>query len=142
MPNLKVIRAAVAELPKGPPLVITISGGTTGIGSYIANTFATTFAAHGSRLRVYIIGRNAARAEAVLSHGRSTSPGSEWHFVQAKDLSLLSEVDKCCQKIIELEENAPFAGELARIDLLYMTHSFSAVQANTIHGMLPRKVYK
>jgi hypothetical protein len=136
MPSLKVIQAAIAELPSGPPLVVAISGGTTGIGSYIANSFASTFAGHGSRLRVYIIGRNAARAKTVLSYGRITSPGSDWHFVHATDLSLISEVDRCCKEIIELEKKSPLAGGPPRVDHLYMTHSFSAVQANVIHRVL------
>ena len=136
MPNIKTIKSAIAELPKGPSLVIAISGGTTGIGSYIAKAFATAFAAHGTRLRVYIIGRNAIRAETVLEEGRRTAPGSEWRFVKATDLSLLSEVDRCCVEIMKLENEAPFAGGPARLDLLYMTHS-----ASPLLGKIVRKLH-
>lgn len=136
MPNIKVIQAAIAELPKGPPLVIAISGGTTGIGSYIAKAFATTFASHGAKLRVYIIGRNAERAETVLSEGRRIAPGSDWRFVKATDLTLLGEVDRCCEDIIKQENELPFAGGPARLDLLYMTHSTSPLLGKIVRMCL------
>ena len=101
MPNIKAIRAAIAELPKGPPLVVVLPGGTTAIGHYIAQAFATLFASQGSKLRVYIVGRNATRGEAVVKEGQSTAPGSEWRFVRATDLSNLGEVDQCCTEIIK-----------------------------------------
>jgi NAD(P)-dependent dehydrogenase (short-subunit alcohol dehydrogenase family) len=135
MPSIKVIRAAIADLPKGPPLVVAISGGTTGIGAYIAKGFATTFAADGSRLRVYIIGRNATRAESVILEGKTIAPGSEWKFIKATDLSLMSEVDRCCADILKSENDMPFAGGPARLDLLYMTHSAPTMQAAALKRM-------
>ena len=81
MSELKVIREKVAKLANGPPLVAALVGGTTGIGSYVANALATTFAKNGTNLRVYIVGRNSTRAEAVMSEGRKVSPGSDWRFV-------------------------------------------------------------
>jgi NAD(P)-dependent dehydrogenase (short-subunit alcohol dehydrogenase family) len=128
MPKLSVIRAGIEELPNGPPLVVAIAGGTTGIGSYIAKTLATTFALQGNKLRVYIIGRNATRAEAVLAEGQRISPNSEWRFVQATDLALISEVDRCCAEIIRQETDIPFHGGPARLDVLYMTHSYSPLK--------------
>jgi hypothetical protein len=131
MPSLNAIQSAVADLPKGPPLVVAIPGGTTGIGSYIAKALATAFASHGSKLRVYIVGRNAARAEAVIAEGRQTSPDSEWRFVQATDLALISEVDRCCTEITRQETEAPFHGGPTRLDLLYMTYSHPILKAQT-----------
>ena len=128
MPDLKTIRAGIAELPEGPPLVITLVGATSGIGSYVAKTWANTFAAHGSKLRVYIVGRNVARAEALLKYGRETSPGSEWQFVQVTDLSLLHEVDQVSKIIIQREEESPFAGGPPRIDALYLSPALSPLQ--------------
>ena len=125
MPNMQTIRAGVAELPKGSPLVVALTGGTTGIGSYIANELAKTFAKHGSKLRVYVVGRNAQRAEAVLKFGRETSPGSDWQFIQATDLSLISEVDSVSAEIIKREEASPFAGGPPRLDVLYMSQARS-----------------
>jgi NAD(P)-dependent dehydrogenase (short-subunit alcohol dehydrogenase family) len=128
MPKLHLIRAGIAELPKGSPLVVAITGGTSGIGSYVARAFARTFANHGSKLRVYVVGRNATRAEALLTYGRNTSPGSDWRFVQALDLSLMSEVDHISQEITKQEEEAPFAGGPARLDVLYMGQALSPFQ--------------
>ncbi|ORY03748.1 hypothetical protein BCR34DRAFT_605124 [Clohesyomyces aquaticus] len=128
MPNLNTIRAGISELPKGPPLVVAIAGGTTGIGSYVARAFATTFKNHGSRLRVYIIGRNAERAETVLRFGRETSPGSDWRFVHASDASLISDVDNVCHEITRQEAEAPFAGGPSRLDVLYMSQALSPMQ--------------
>jgi NAD(P)-dependent dehydrogenase (short-subunit alcohol dehydrogenase family) len=138
MPDLKVISSGIAELPNGPPLVVAIAGGTTGIGSYIAKALATTFGSHGSKLRVYIIGRNATRAEAVLTDVRQISPGSEWHFVQATDLALIGEVDRCCAELIRQETAAPFHGGPIRLDLLYMTHSYSplATRSGELSGTI------
>lgn len=124
MPNLSIIRSAVAELPNDPPLVAAFAGGTTGIGSYVVNALAKAFANHGSKLRVYIIGRNATRAEAVIAEGKRLSPGSEWRFVQATDLALISEVDRCCAEIIRQETEAPFQGGPVRLDALYMSHCY------------------
>jgi NAD(P)-dependent dehydrogenase (short-subunit alcohol dehydrogenase family) len=130
MPNLQTIRAGIAKLPEGPPLVIALTGATQGIGSYTAKVLADTFAKHGSKLRVYIVGRNASRAEELLRYGRETSPGSDWRFVQASDLALMSEVDRVSQEIIKEEEADPFAGGPARIDVLYMGQAFSPLQAS------------
>ena len=131
MPSLNVIRSAIAQLPNGPPLVVALTGGTTGIGSYIAKALATTFAKHGSKLRVYIVGRNAARAEAVIAQGRQLSPGSDWCFVQATDLALISEVDRCCVEIIRQENEAPFHDGPPRLDLLYMSHCYPILKERT-----------
>ncbi|KAH6629273.1 hypothetical protein C7974DRAFT_394189 [Boeremia exigua] len=132
MPDLHTIRAGIAELPRGLPLVIALVGATTGIGSYVAKAWAVTFAEHGSKLRVYIVGRNAARAEALLKFGRETSPGSDWRFVQAKDLSVMREVDEISRAIIQLEETSPFAGGPARLDVLYLSQAQSPLQESRV----------
>lgn len=64
-----------------------------------------------------IIGRNAARAEIVMADCRRTSPGSEWRFVHATDLALISEVDRCCAEIIRQETEGSFHVGPARLDL-------------------------
>jgi NAD(P)-dependent dehydrogenase (short-subunit alcohol dehydrogenase family) len=119
MPNVQTIRAGISELPQDQPLVVALIGATTGIGSYVAKTWATAFAKHGSKLRVYIVGRNAARAEVLLKYGRETSPGSDWRFVQVSDLALMQEVDRASDLIVKQEESSPFAGGPARLDALY-----------------------
>ncbi|KAF2126309.1 hypothetical protein P153DRAFT_369641 [Dothidotthia symphoricarpi CBS 119687] len=128
MPNLAIIHAGVAELPNGTPLVVALTGGTTGIGSYVARALARTFTNQGAKLRVYIVGRNAERAETLLQYGRSTSPGSEWRFVQVADLAQMKDVDRASAEIVRMEEEAPFAGGKARLDVLYMSQALSPVQ--------------
>ncbi|CAH0038243.1 unnamed protein product [Clonostachys solani] len=124
MPNLATIKAEISKLPDGPPLVAALPGATTGIGSYIATVLASTYAKHGSKLRVYIVGRNAVRAKSVIAGCQKLSPGSEWRFVSATDLALISEVDRCCDDIIKQETEAPFHGGPVRLDLLYMTYCY------------------
>lgn len=120
---MNLIRSVVAELSNGPPLVVVLAGGTTGIGSYVANSLAESFASNGSKLRVYIVGRNAIRATTVMAKGGSISPGSDWRFIQATDLALISEVDRSCAEIIRQETKAPFHSRPS-IDLLYMSHCY------------------
>jgi NAD(P)-dependent dehydrogenase (short-subunit alcohol dehydrogenase family) len=125
MPNIPSIRANISSLPSGPPLVIALVGGTTGIGSYIANCLATTFAQQGTKLRVYLIGRRQDRADEVIAYGRSTAPGSDWRFVQASNLALLSDVEKVSREIKRLEE---VGGSEPRIDVLYLSAALSPLQ--------------
>lgn len=128
MPKLATIRAGIAELPKGPPLVVALVGGTTGIGSYTARALARAFASHGSQLRVYIIGRKAERAETHMKYGRETSPGSDWRFIAAGDLSLMSDVDRVSREIARQEEEAPFGGGPPRLDALYLSAALSPLE--------------
>ncbi|KAF2427680.1 hypothetical protein EJ08DRAFT_671574 [Tothia fuscella] len=136
MPSLDVIRSAIAELPNGNPLVVALTGGTTGIGSYVAKALATTFSKSGSKLRVYIVGRNATRAETVMAKGKEISPGSEWRFIEATDLALISEVDQACAEIIRLETEVSFHGGPVRLDLLYMSHCYPILKERST-GELP-----
>ncbi|KAH9909278.1 hypothetical protein F4778DRAFT_222931 [Xylariomycetidae sp. FL2044] len=131
MPGVEVLREANAKLASGPPLVAVLSGGTTGIGSYIATALAGAFAKDGAKLRAYIIGRNAARAEAVLSECRRLSPGSDWRFVQVEDLGLMSDVDRACAEIDRQETADPFSGGPKRVDMLYMTHGYPVFKERT-----------
>lgn len=132
MPNLKTIRQGNATLPLGPPLVVAFVGGTTGIGSYTARALARTFAKHGSKLRVYIIGRNASSAESHIAYGRTTAPGSDWRFIAAKDIALLADVDKVCAEIFAQENASPFAGGPPRLDVLYMSAALSPLQPSPL----------
>lgn len=126
MPDLETIRSSIAQLPDGPPLVVALIGGTNGIGSYVAQTFASTFAGHGSKLRVYLVGRNVERAETLMQFGRETSAGSEWRFIRAKNLALMKEVDDVCEEIMRQENQTDgFAGGPPRLDALYMSSALS-----------------
>ena len=128
MPNIQTIRDGIAVLPKGPPLVFALVGGTTGIGSYVARAIADTYAEASASIRVYIIGRRLDRAETVLNYGRDTSPGSDWRFIKVSDLSLLTEVDSVSREILKQEEDQPFAGGPPRLDVLYISQALSPLQ--------------
>ncbi|KAI4705759.1 hypothetical protein J4E81_000644 [Alternaria sp. BMP 2799] len=125
MPPHSTIHTTIANLTTGPPLVIAIIGGTSGIGSYIVKAFASVYRNSKSRLRIYIVGRNASRAEALLAEVRATSPDSEWRFIQAHDLALMSNVDAICAQINKYEEEQPLNGGEPRLDMLYMTQAES-----------------
>ena len=135
MPSIKAIQSTIAKLPDGPPLVVVLTGGTTGIGSYVANALARAFATKGSNLRVYIVGRNTTRANAVISECKKTSSGSDWRFIQATDLALISEVDRSSTEVIRQETENPFHGGPAHIDLLYMSHCYPILKERS--SMLP-----
>ena len=124
MPSLSEIRRVNASLPTGSPLVAVVAGGTTGIGSYIVKALARTFATQGEKLRIYIVGRNAARAANVTAEARTLSPGVDVRFVKSPDLALVSEVDRCCEEITRMEGEGPLSGGIGRVDLLYMTYSY------------------
>ncbi|EAT81641.2 hypothetical protein SNOG_11142 [Parastagonospora nodorum SN15] len=128
MPNINLSRKDIAALIQGPPLVAVLIGATTGIGSYVARALANTFAKDGNKLRVYVVGRNASRAETLLTYGRQTSPGSDWRFVAVPDLTLMSHVDRFSQEVIKQEQASPFTGGPPRIDLLYMSQALSPMQ--------------
>lgn len=130
MPDLNIIRPAIGQLSKGQPIVAVLVGGTTGIGSYVAKSLARAFAHDGSKLRVYIVGRNATRAADVIAQGRNISAGSDWRFIQATDLALISEVDKSCTDIIRQETESPFHGTPS-IDLLYISHCYPILKERT-----------
>ena len=120
MPKLNIIRSTISQLPDSGPLVAVIPGGTTGIGSYIAHALARVFAKQGSKLRIYIVGRNASRADSIINAGKAISLGSDWRFIEATNLALLSEVDKACAEITRQEKESPLH-DTPSIDLLYMT---------------------
>jgi len=135
MPPRSTIHNTITNLTSGPPLVVAIIGGTSGIGSYIAKAFASVYRNSKFSLRVYIVGRNVSRAEALLAEVRYTSPGSEWLFIQAHDLALMSDVDAICAQIKKYEEEHPLNGGEPRIDMLYMTQAESPLAPS------PRKFF-
>lgn len=141
MPSLNAIRSSNARLPQDQPVVAVLPGGTTGIGSYIANALAQTFSKQGSKLRVYIVGRNAERASSVISSAQKTSPGSDWRFIKTTDLAYLSEVDKACAEVIRQETASPLH-EKPSIDLLYMTHCWPILKKRQGEAEPPKQAMK
>ncbi|PVH94766.1 hypothetical protein DM02DRAFT_721115 [Periconia macrospinosa] len=127
MPSPKQIQTSLSTLSSGPSLVVALIGATSGVGSYTARALARTYATQGSKLRVYLVGRNATRGAELLEYAHSTSPGSEWRFLEVKDLSLMSEVDGVVRRIEEVERKEPFQGQ-ARLDALWISPALSPLQ--------------
>ena len=122
MVQLETVRSANATLVQKQPLVAVFSGGTSGIGEYTLKALATDHGESGKGLRIYLVGRNATAATRIFSECRETCPKGEYEFVQANDLSLIKDVDRCCDTIITMERERS-GSDQARIDLLYMSHA-------------------
>jgi len=121
MVHLDIVRAANTALAKSQPLVAVFVGGTSGIGEYTLRALASAHGTTGKTLRVYLVGRNAASAVKILADCRKECAGSDFRFVQAKDLRLLRDVDKTCAEILRLEKEEEGNGGPARVDMLFMS---------------------
>jgi hypothetical protein len=75
----------------------------------------------------------------LLANGRTTSPGSEWIFIQVGNLALMKDVDAVSADISRREKEKPFAGGAARLDVLYMSQALSPIQESKGRSRL---VYK
>lgn len=118
--TLEVVYAANAALLAKRSLVAVFSGGTSGIGEYTARALAR-HAAEGQGARIYIVGRNQKAADAIAADYGSRE-NVQFCFVKADDLSLLKDVDRCCEEIERLESKESKGGP-PRIDLLVMSHA-------------------
>lgn len=132
MVQIDHVRASISTLVRSRSLVAVFVGGTSGIGEFTIQALATTHGSRGNRLRVYIVGRNAAAAEGTIAGCRTTCPSGEFIFVKANDLSLLGDVDRVCTEIIGLEEKN--VGEEPRIDILVMSQHYFPLLFEPRHG--------
>lgn len=117
MVKLKVVREAVPKIVNKQPLVAVFFGGTSGIGSHTPRALAKHTGKSGTTIRIYIIGRKEEAAKTIIGECKDANAKGEYHFIQAKDLSLLRCVDDVCDQIIRSEEER---GEDGRIDYLMM----------------------
>jgi NAD(P)-dependent dehydrogenase (short-subunit alcohol dehydrogenase family) len=126
--SLHVVRASNNALVKNQPVTAVFVGGTSGIGEYAVRSLASTHGSSGRGLRVYIVGRNEASANAIISDCKKVCPTGEFHFIPAKDLSLIREVDRVCVEITRsIQSERAYAGMLpASIELLVMTQAYFA----------------
>lgn len=136
MVRLNVVRAANAALVNSQPLVAVFVGGTSGIGEYTLRALASTHSDKGKGLRVYIVGRKAAAADAIIADCQRVCPAGQFKFVQADDLALLKDVDRVCEEIVKNEEVEGQDGQKPGIDLLFMS------QACSIFGKRKGMVYR
>jgi NAD(P)-dependent dehydrogenase (short-subunit alcohol dehydrogenase family) len=119
---LNIIRAHNAAIVKSTPLVAVCIGGTDGIGECAVRALATTHGTTGKGLRVYIVGRNEAKADKIRAECSEACPPGQFKFVKANDLSLIKDVDRVCAEIVEAEKDAAAkAGQVAKVDLLVLT---------------------
>ncbi|KAK2772104.1 hypothetical protein FQN53_004783 [Emmonsiellopsis sp. PD_33] len=108
MVSLDTVRASNLNLKKlGPGLVAVFVGGTSGIGE----TTAREFVRHADRPRVYLVGRNEARASQIIEELKKLNPDGKIDFLKA-DLELLRNVDEVCEDIKKKEE---------KINLLFLS---------------------
>ncbi|EXJ89665.1 hypothetical protein A1O3_02732 [Capronia epimyces CBS 606.96] len=119
MGKLDAVHTSNAALVQRQPLVAVFFGGTGGIGHVTLRALATAEVNNGGKgLRAYIVGRKAEAAKDFIAECRGIYPGGQFKFVQAKDLSLIREVDQVCADIRRMEEEEE--GQDARIDYLMM----------------------
>lgn len=121
MVQLNDIRNANSKLVNNQPLVAVFVGGTSGIGDYTLRALVSNHSAKGTGLCIYIVGRNAQAAETIISHCTTQCPDGQYHFIQAKDLSLLQNVDKAAAEIIQHQQQKYSNGYVPRVDMLFMS---------------------
>jgi NAD(P)-dependent dehydrogenase (short-subunit alcohol dehydrogenase family) len=121
MVQLQDVRIANTALVQNhQPLVAVFFGGTSGIGHYTLRSLCNTTSKEGGKgFRAYIIGRKASAAEEIIAECQAIYSQAEILFIQAKDLSLISEVDKACAEVVRLEQEK--GAQEARIDYLMLS---------------------
>ncbi|KAH7409263.1 short-chain dehydrogenase/reductase [Cadophora sp. MPI-SDFR-AT-0126] len=105
--------------PKG--LVGVFVGGTSGIGEWTFRAFIK----HTTSPRAYLIGRNKAVAEKIVSEAQLSNPEAKIDFIPA-DCSLLREVSRVCDEIKRKEEEVSGAGN-GKVNLLVLSQSSSGL---------------
>ncbi|RVX73082.1 hypothetical protein B0A52_02208 [Exophiala mesophila] len=133
MVNLDSVRLQNTHLVQSRPLVAVFSGVTSGIGMSTLLTLAKTHSTRGKGLRVYLIGRNKEKSADLIAQCRILCPIGDFRFIQVNDLSLLGEVDRVCQDIVEQETQAhqTLGNSAPKIDLLVMTQGELSLEPRT-----------
>jgi NAD(P)-dependent dehydrogenase (short-subunit alcohol dehydrogenase family) len=109
---LSDVRESNSSLRTSTSIVAVFAGATSGIGASTLKALAL----HTSDPKVYIIGRNEARASALIKECLKTCPRGAFVFLKA-DLSLLRNVDELCEQIKKREETG-------RLDVLFMSQGY------------------
>lgn len=125
MVHLSIVRACNDDLVKNHHITAVFVGGTSGIGEYTMRTLASTVGTSGRGLRAYIVGRNQRSADTIIADCRKLCPTGEFRFVKANDLSLITDVDRVCQEITNMETLKADGGQ-ASIDLLVLSQAWFA----------------
>jgi NADP-dependent 3-hydroxy acid dehydrogenase YdfG len=120
--SLQEIKASNAKITASTsPQVAVFVGATAGIGK----ATLIRLIAQKTPLKVYLVGRNAAKQQAFIKDLRASNEQAEIIFVEAQ-VSLMSEVRRVCDEIKAKEMNidllflsagfVPFAGREGRIN--------------------------
>lgn len=139
MVALATVHASNAHIVRTYPLIAVIVGGTAGIGASTVRAFASIVSrtADSKGVRVYIVGRNQTAAKTLINECQDIclqSKDSEFIFVKARDLSLLKDVDKVCNEIIEAEMERPKIDGLlgpTRVDFLLLSQGILTFTPST-----------
>ncbi len=139
MVKLAVVQATNKAFVTSQPLVAVFPGGTSGIGEYAVRALAKTHGKDGKGLRAYIAGRNQSAAEKIIADCQTACPNGQFRFVQVQDLSLLNDVERVSDEIMELETAAAkAAGTQPRIDILIMTQGILDFKPRNGECSIPR----
>ncbi|KAG8156729.1 hypothetical protein KVR01_013334 [Diaporthe batatas] len=134
-PTLESVRTANASLVSKRSLVAVFPGGTSGIGEFTVRALAR-HAAKGQGARIYLVGRNQKAADAIAAD-YAAHKNVQICFVKADDLSLLKDVDRCCEEIKQLEAQES-KDEFPHVDVLVMSHAdlyFGGKRRETSEGL-------
>ncbi|TGO80026.1 hypothetical protein BPOR_1831g00010 [Botrytis porri] len=114
------------------PLIAVFVGGTSGIGTHTVLALASDHAKNSTQpLLIFIVGRNKDAATRIIAECRELCPHGDFRFVQARDLSLLRDVDRVCEEIRgKLDGREKEKGEKGQIDLLVMTQGVLTFSQN------------
>ena len=121
MVQLNAIRDANSKLVNSQPLIAVFVGGTSGIGEFTLRALVSTHSAKGNGLCIYIVGRNAQSAKTIISDCTAKCPDGKYHFIQAKDLSLMQNIDKAAAEITQHLQQNSSSSYPPRIDILFMS---------------------
>ncbi|KAE8385386.1 hypothetical protein BDV23DRAFT_190899 [Aspergillus alliaceus] len=103
MVSLKTVQASNASLRSIPNLTALFVGGTSGMGQSTLRQLAK----HTESPTAYIVGRNQSRAKPFLTELQQINPKGRFNFIEA-DVSLVRNVDKACQQILQRETHLNF----------------------------------
>lgn len=114
MVKLAIITTANNAFIKAQPLTAVFVGATNGIGEFTVRELCKTHGNDGPGLNIIIVGRNEKAAQTIIDECKLTCSATQFHFVQAEDISLLQNVDKTCIKLQGILEGLKAPG----IDIL------------------------
>ncbi|KAI1847556.1 hypothetical protein JX265_000807 [Neoarthrinium moseri] len=116
MAPLGEVRKSTAAVVRSQPIVLVIFGSTSTIARNTLRTLAELSSRDGKGFRAYLVGRNAAATENVISECRDIYAQGQYKFIKASDLSLIQDIGSACEEIIKIEEET----QDPRIDYLLL----------------------